>query len=149
MRYSSTPSTSHDLPILACFRSSARPGLGSLGKRGRIYFSTATSCAVVHAAREQTVQDVCGGALLECSLNRVTLLSILRVALRSRRCQHNIRQLHDEPERRLTEQTAMLEKLDKSGKVLRYWNETLEVADSGPGVYREVERRHPPPRRHC
>jgi signal transduction histidine kinase/CheY-like chemotaxis protein len=64
--------------------------------------------------------------LLERPLHRVTLLSTLRIALRSRRRQHEVRQLHAERERHITEQTALLEKLHASDKALRRLNETLE-----------------------
>jgi two-component system NtrC family sensor kinase len=64
--------------------------------------------------------------LLERPLHRVTLLSTMQVALRSRGRQHEIRQLHAELERRLTEQTAVLEQLHASEQALRHLNETLE-----------------------
>jgi signal transduction histidine kinase len=64
--------------------------------------------------------------LLERPLHRLTLLSTVQVALRSRRRQHDIRQLHEELQRRIAEQTAMLGRLHASEQGLRHLNETLE-----------------------
>jgi signal transduction histidine kinase/CheY-like chemotaxis protein len=64
--------------------------------------------------------------LLERPLHRLTLLSTIQVALRSRRRQHDIRQLHEELQRRIAEQTAMLDRLHASEQGLRHLNETLE-----------------------
>jgi signal transduction histidine kinase/CheY-like chemotaxis protein len=82
--------------------------------------------------------------LLERPLNRITLLSTLQVALRSRRRQHHIRQLHEERERQLREQTTMLEKLHASDKALRHLNETLEqrVIDRTAALERQTQRLH-------
>ena len=64
--------------------------------------------------------------LLERPLHRLTLLSTVQVALRSRRRQHDIRQLHEELQRRIAEQTAMLGQLHASEQGLQRLNETLE-----------------------
>jgi DNA-binding NtrC family response regulator len=52
--------------------------------------------------------------LLERPLHWVTLLSTVRAALRSRRRQHDVRQLHEELQRRIAEQTALLGQLHAS-----------------------------------
>jgi signal transduction histidine kinase/CheY-like chemotaxis protein len=64
--------------------------------------------------------------LLERPLHRLTLLSTVQAALRSRRRQHEIRQLHEELQRRIAEQTALLGQLHASEQGLRHLNETLE-----------------------
>jgi CheY-like chemotaxis protein len=52
--------------------------------------------------------------LLARPLQRVMLLSTIRAALRTRRRQHEIRQLHDALQRRIAEQATMLEQLHNS-----------------------------------
>jgi signal transduction histidine kinase/CheY-like chemotaxis protein len=64
--------------------------------------------------------------LLQRPLHRLTLLSTVQVALRSRRRQHDLRQLHEELQRRLAEQTALLAQLHASEQGLRHLNESLE-----------------------
>jgi signal transduction histidine kinase/CheY-like chemotaxis protein len=89
--------------------------------------------------------------LLERPLHQVMLLSTLRVALRSRGRQHEIRQLHAELERRLTAQTAVLEQLHASEQALRHLNETLEqrvvertaeLQQTHDALRREMAERH-------
>lgn len=74
----------------------------------------------------QELEPVGNVALLERPLNRVTLLSTLKVALRTRRRQHEIRQLHEELERQLSAQTAVLKKLSESEKSLQHLSAILE-----------------------
>jgi signal transduction histidine kinase/ActR/RegA family two-component response regulator len=75
----------------------------------------------------QGLEAVGNVTLLERPLQRATLLSILHVALRARRRQHEIRQLQEELAQQITEQTAVLENLHKSEKALQHLNETLEL----------------------
>jgi signal transduction histidine kinase/ActR/RegA family two-component response regulator len=80
--------------------------------------------------------------LLERPLHRLTLLSTIQVALRSRRRQHDIRQLHEELQRRIAEQTAMLGKLHDSEQGLRHLNESLEqrVTDRTAALAQQTQR---------
>ncbi|RPJ52723.1 MAG: hybrid sensor histidine kinase/response regulator, partial [Acidobacteria bacterium] len=80
--------------------------------------------------------------LLERPLHRLTLLSTVQVALRSRRRQHDIRQLHEELQRRIAEQTAMLGQLHASEQGLRHLNETLEqrVTDRTAALAQQTQR---------
>jgi signal transduction histidine kinase/CheY-like chemotaxis protein len=80
--------------------------------------------------------------LLERPLHRLTLLSTVQVALRSRRRQHDIRQLHEELQRRLAEQTAMLAQLHASEQGLQDLNETLEqrVTDRTVALAQQTQR---------
>jgi signal transduction histidine kinase len=80
--------------------------------------------------------------LLERPLHPGTLLSTVQVALRSRRRQHEIRQLHEELQRRLAEQTAMLGQLQASEQGLRHLNETLEqrVTDRTAALEQQTQR---------
>jgi two-component system NtrC family sensor kinase len=75
----------------------------------------------------QGLEAVGNVTLLERPLNRATLLSILRVALRARRRQHEIRQLQEALAQQITEQTAVVENLHESEKALQHLNETLEL----------------------
>jgi two-component system NtrC family sensor kinase len=75
----------------------------------------------------QGLEAVGNVTLLERPLNRATLLSILRVALRARRRQHEIRQLQEALAQQIIEQTAVLENLHESEKALQHLNETLEL----------------------
>jgi signal transduction histidine kinase/CheY-like chemotaxis protein len=80
--------------------------------------------------------------LLERPLHRLTLLSTVHVALWSRRRQHDIRQLHEELQRRLAEQTAMLAQLHASEQGLQDLNETLEqrVTDRTVALAQQTQR---------
>jgi signal transduction histidine kinase/CheY-like chemotaxis protein len=80
--------------------------------------------------------------LLQRPLHRLTLLSTVQVALRSRRRQHEIRQLHEELQRRIAEQTAMLGQLHASEQGLRHLNETLEqrVTDRTAALAQQTQR---------
>jgi signal transduction histidine kinase len=80
--------------------------------------------------------------LLERPLHPGTLLSTVQVALRSRRRQHDIRQLHAELQRRLAEQTAMLGQLHASEQGLRHLNETLDrrVIDRTAALAQQTQR---------
>jgi signal transduction histidine kinase len=80
--------------------------------------------------------------LLERPLHQLTLLSAVQVALRSRRRQHEIRQLHEELQQRLAEQTAMLGQLHASEQGLRHLNESLEqrVTDRTAALEQQTQR---------
>ena len=81
--------------------------------------------------------------LLERPLHPGTLLSTVQVALRSRRRQHDIRQLHEELRRRLAEQTAIGPAArERTG--LRHLNETLEqrVTDRTAALEQQTQRLH-------
>jgi two-component system NtrC family sensor kinase len=80
--------------------------------------------------------------LLERPLHPGTLLSTVQVALRSRRRQHEIRQLHEELQRRIAEQTAMLGQLHASEQGLQRLNETLEqrVTDRTAALAQQAQR---------
>jgi signal transduction histidine kinase len=80
--------------------------------------------------------------LLERPLHPSTLLSTVQVALQSRRRQHDIRRLHEELQRRLAEQTAMLGQLHASEEELRQLNETLEqrVTDRTAALTQQTQR---------
>jgi two-component system NtrC family sensor kinase len=87
-------------------------------------YATTTEAMWQFVQRLEAVGNI---TLLERPLNRPTLLSNLRVALRARRRQHEIRQLQEELAHQITEQTAVLENLYKSEKALQHLNETLEL----------------------
>jgi signal transduction histidine kinase/CheY-like chemotaxis protein len=80
--------------------------------------------------------------LLERPLHQLTLLSAVQVALQSRRRQHEIRRLHEELQRRLAEQTAMLGQLHASEQGLQHLNETLEqrVTDRTAALAQQTQR---------
>ena len=73
-----------------------------------------TSSARATEALWQRVQALGSGGnitLLERPLAPGTLLSTVQVALRSRRRQHELRQLHDAQHRQIAEQAALLAQL--------------------------------------
>jgi signal transduction histidine kinase len=104
-----------------------------------------TAHATASEAMWQFVQELEGVGnitLLERPLIRIMLLSTLRVALRSRRRQHEIRRLYAELEQRITEQTVVLEQLHESEQALRHLNELLDqrVAERTAELEQQTQR---------
>jgi signal transduction histidine kinase/CheY-like chemotaxis protein len=64
--------------------------------------------------------------VLERPLSRVTLLSTIQVALRSRHRQHELRQLHAAQQQHIVEQAATLAQLHARDQALRHLTATLE-----------------------
>jgi signal transduction histidine kinase len=68
----------------------------------------------------QRLEHVGNVNLLERPLRSMTLLSAVRVALRSRRRQYEVRALHEQLERRVMERTAELERLNMEAEGFNY-----------------------------
>jgi signal transduction histidine kinase/CheY-like chemotaxis protein len=104
--------------------------------------TSATPTAVLWQRLQELGAAVGHVTLLERPLHQLTLLSTVQVALRSRRRQHDIRQLHEELQRRIAEQTAMLGQLHASEHRLRHLNESLEqrVTDRTAALAQQTQR---------
>jgi signal transduction histidine kinase len=76
--------------------------------------------------RVQELGAVGNVTVLERPLTRGTLLSTIQVALRSRRRQHELRQLYALQQRHIVEQAAMLAQLQARDQALHDLNATLE-----------------------
>ncbi|MGE3538773.1 MAG: ATP-binding protein [Candidatus Tectimicrobiota bacterium] len=76
--------------------------------------------------RVQRLGAVGNVTVLERPLTPVTLLSTVQVALRSRRRQYELRQLHDAQHRHLAEQAATMAQLHARDQALHHLNATLE-----------------------
>jgi signal transduction histidine kinase/ActR/RegA family two-component response regulator len=101
--------------------------------------------------RVQGLGAVGNVTVLERPLTQVTLLSTMQVALRSRRRQHEIRQLHAAQHQHLAAQAATLTQLHARDQTLRHLNETLEqrvmertaaLAQQTQRLEHEVTERH-------
>jgi signal transduction histidine kinase/DNA-binding NarL/FixJ family response regulator len=101
--------------------------------------------------RVQELGAVGNVTVLERPLTRVTLLSTIQVALRSRRRQHEIRQLHAAQYQHVAAQAATLAQLHARDQALRHLNETLEqrvtdrtaaLAQQTQQLEHEVTERH-------
>jgi signal transduction histidine kinase/ActR/RegA family two-component response regulator len=92
--------------------------------------------------RVQELGAVGNVTVLERPLTRVTLLSTVQVALRSRRRQHEIRQLHAAQHQHLAAQAATLAQLHTHDQTLRHLNETLEqrVMDRTAALAQQTQR---------
>lgn len=104
-----------------------------------------TSSARATEALWQRVQGlgaVGNVTVLERPLTRVTLLSTIQVALRSRRHQHELRQLHDAQQRHMAAQAATLAQLHARDQALRHLTETLEqrVTDRTAALAQQTQR---------